>query len=276
MSRLRFFLLPLIICAIFAGYNANVMLNNDSNNYDYGSAVCEKNISYLGKYSTEFDTQQLARVDNIIVAANRLNGVVIKSNEEFSFNETTKFRTLENGYKESIVIDGGRYVLGVGGGVCQVSTTLYNAWIRSGLEVVSVKGHSLPSHYVEPSLDATVSSSIDLVLRNNTAQNIQLQTSVIDNELKVNVIGSRGKYQYKVFSEVIKEVLPIQLPDIVIKVQDEIDVGYESNIGESGCLSRAVVEMWNGGKLISRREVRRDYYKAIDIQGVRKELDTAI
>ncbi len=82
---------------------------------------------------------------NIKLALKSLNNVVVKSGQEFSFNKVVGKRTEERGYKKALVIFKGRYEEGVGGGVCQVSSTLYNAWLLAGLDVIQVKAHTLPA-----------------------------------------------------------------------------------------------------------------------------------
>ena len=86
-----------------------------------------KQICLRSKFYTSFSTSSLERIHNIKLASKSLDKVVIESNAEFSFNKTVGARTVERGYKNSKIIVGGAFIDGVGGGVCQFSTTLYNA-----------------------------------------------------------------------------------------------------------------------------------------------------
>ncbi|MDE7395086.1 MAG: VanW family protein, partial [Clostridiales bacterium] len=89
----------------------------------------------------------------------KLNGAVVLPGESFSFNERVGARSEANGFKTAKIIVGGEYTEGIGGGVCQVSTTLYNAALLAGMRVTAVRGHTIQPSYVPPSLDAMVNSS---------------------------------------------------------------------------------------------------------------------
>ena len=118
----------------------------------------------LGQFSTSFNDYS-TRGSNICVAAKSTSDRLIMPSETFSYNNSTGARTWSNGYKTAKVIVGGRYVNGEGGGVCQVSTTIYNAALISGLDIVEVHNHTYPSHYVAKGRDAAVSYGyIDLKL----------------------------------------------------------------------------------------------------------------
>ena len=122
----------------------------------------------VAEFVTDFSKSSEARKNNIVVASAAINGKFIKSGAEFSFNETTGARTIEKGYQIAKIIENGNYTEGVGGGVCQVSTTLYNACLLSGLSVSEVHNHSLLSGYVDPAFDAMVSmGKSDLKIKNN-------------------------------------------------------------------------------------------------------------
>lgn len=117
------------------------------------------------------------RVTNIILATASLNNCLLLPGEVFSFNKANGPRTAERGYRHAPVIVGGAVVPGLGGGVCQVSTTLYNAVLRAGLEVVERYPHSRPVGYVPPGMDATVADSLDFKFRNSTDRPILIRSS---------------------------------------------------------------------------------------------------
>lgn len=119
------------------------------------------------EFSTSFSTSTAERKHNISLALSRINGKVIEAGETFSFNETVGKRTAANGFKEAKIIVDGSYTDGVGGGVCQASTTVYNAALLAGMKITAVSRHSLVPTYVEPSFDAMVNGSgSDLKFRN--------------------------------------------------------------------------------------------------------------
>lgn len=128
-----------------------------------------KNVNaLLGNYKTVLSDVSPGRVENIKIATERTSGILLMPGEEFSYNDHTGMRTEANGYKNATVISAGEAVQGLGGGVCQVSTTLYNAVLYAGLDIVKVSNHSIPSSYVQKGRDAVVSDSgLDFVFKNN-------------------------------------------------------------------------------------------------------------
>jgi len=122
------------------------------------------------------------RIHNVALAASRLNGVLIKPGEIFSFNNVIGDISAATGYQSAYIIKEGRTVLGDGGGVCQVSTTLFRAALDAGLPIVERRAHAYRVHYYEdggykPGLDATVfSPSVDLKIKNDTNNHILIQT----------------------------------------------------------------------------------------------------
>ena len=110
--------------------------------------------------------------------------------ETFSYNNSTGARTWSNGYKTAKVIVGGRYVNGEGGCVCQVSTTIYNAALLSGLDILEVHNHTFPSHYVGKGRDAAVSYGyIDLKFKNYFAHPIYIKNIVSNGAITSKIYG---------------------------------------------------------------------------------------
>ncbi len=131
----------------------------------------------LGSYSTNYDAT-IQRAVNVELAASRINGVVIEPGQGFSFNQTILPRTAQNGYVTAPVISGGTYVIGYGGGICQVSSTLYAAMINAGLPATERHPHSLRVSYIPEGMDATISSNIkDLKFVNTFDSTIQIQAT---------------------------------------------------------------------------------------------------
>lgn len=145
----------------------------------------------LGTYSTNFNAGVTDRAFNIRIAASAFQDLMIAPKEEVSFNEVVGPRSSEAGYKNAKVIVNNELVDGLGGGVCQVSSTLYNAVLMADLEIVSRRNHSLPVSYVASGRDATVSyGDIDFVFKNNTDKYIYF-TSVVDGgTITINVYGN--------------------------------------------------------------------------------------
>lgn len=150
----------------------------------------------LASYSTKFDSSVAGRTTNIKLAASRTSDKLLMPGEIFSYNENTLMRTVSNGYKNAPVIVQGVVQEGVGGGVCQVSSTLYNTVLYSGLEIVELKNHSIPSTYVAKGRDATVTDGgIDFVFKNNLKQPIYLKNYVSGNRVICQIYGSKSDKQ---------------------------------------------------------------------------------
>ncbi len=138
-----------------------------------------------GSYATGFGGG--GRGQNIRLAAQSLHNYLLAPGETFSFNEATGPRVAERGYKLAPIIVGGTVIPGYGGGVCQVSTTLYNAVLNSELQVVQRFPHSRPVGYVPAGKDATVSNYLDFKFRNNTDCVILIKTSSYGYRLVVEI-----------------------------------------------------------------------------------------
>ena len=145
----------------------------------------------LASYQTKYSPGN--RGHNIALAAGKLNGSLVKPNGIFSFNDTVGLRTATAGYKVAGVILDGQLADGIGGGVCQVSSTLYNAVLLAGLTPTARTSHALPSAYCPPGLDATVADGqIDLQFRNQLAHSVYLLTSADGHTLPVYILGTRA------------------------------------------------------------------------------------
>ena len=145
----------------------------------------------LASYQTKYSPGN--RGHNIALAAGKLNGSLVKPNGIFSFNDTVGLRTAAAGYKVAGVILDGQLADGIGGGVCQVSSTLYNAVLLAGLTPTARTSHALPSAYCPPGLDATVADGqIDLQFRNQLAHSVYLLTNADGHTLTVYILGTRA------------------------------------------------------------------------------------
>lgn len=163
--------------------------------------------SLRSTFSTNYAKSSANRKSNVKTALGAFNGQIIMPDEEVSFNEITGARTEENGYKPANIILNGIYVEGSGGGVCQASTTLYNALLLANIEILEVSKHSLPASYVPLALDAMVSEGIsDLKFKNNTGSPLYFKTYGDSKNVYVEIYGlaiQNGEY-YKTRSEFIK------------------------------------------------------------------------
>lgn len=218
-------------------------------------------------FSTNFSTSIEERKNNIKLALKSLDGLIIEEGEVFSFNQITGKRSVESGYKQAKIISGGTFVLGTGGGVCQVSTTLFNACVLADLEIVEANNHSLPVSYVEPSFDAMVSfGSSDLKIRNNSGGKIIITTSSENDVCKIKIFGLKNKYKVVRESEKVS-VIPAEkdIVDTDYKKYGEYDleVGEEKRISyaKDGLISRGYLNYYDeSGRLVKRKKIRENKY----------------
>lgn len=144
----------------------------------------------LAKYTTQFDSSLINRTENIKLAAKTLDGLVLAPQEEFSFNQRVGERTAGAGYKEAMIIVNNQFIPGLGGGVCQVSSTLYNAALLAHLEILERHPHSLEINYVPPGQDATVAyPDLDLKLKNSTSGYLLIRSYTQGNTLTFEFYG---------------------------------------------------------------------------------------
>lgn len=228
-----------------------------------GRQIAARGATLISSFSTTFNRGVYARSYNIALACSNFCYYKVPAGETLSFNGIVGKRTAERGYKEAKVIENGEYVPGIGGGVCQVSTTLYNAWIGAGLGVVSVRAHSLPSSYCGMSRDATVSDWIDLVLVNDSLSDVIVNATVKGNAVKFEIYGAPTAFTYRFESRLIKKTPP---PEPVLEYVDSIEGGLESkqiSPSKNGYITELVRYTYLDGELTATDVLRRDVYKGI-------------
>lgn len=145
----------------------------------------------LGEFSTTFNSGVQGRSYNIKLSTDAINDVLLEPDQILSFNESTGMRSAKNGYKSAPVIVNGELEQGLGGGVCQVSSTLFNAVALSGLKVVERSNHSIPSSYVGIGRDAVVDfGTLDLKVQNNYKNPVYFSSGVEGNKIIIKVYGN--------------------------------------------------------------------------------------
>lgn len=144
----------------------------------------------LSTYTTTYNVSEKERSENVRLAAETINNVILMPGQEFSYNNVVGERTTERGFKVAKVYQEGQVVDGLGGGICQVSSTLYNAVVRADLEVLERKNHSLPVAYVKLGRDATVVyGSVDFRFRNSLQYPIRIESTANSGTLTINICG---------------------------------------------------------------------------------------
>ena len=209
----------------------------------------------LGYYTTRFNDKLPDRVHNLETASKAIHNVLVKPGQKFSFNARVGPRVSETGYREAPVVLFNKLVPGIGGGVCQVSTTLYNAVLFANLPVVQRTSHSLPSAYVPLARDATVVDEwIDFQFENNLKTPILLAAVVNPPYLTVAILGKKEGWERVSLESVIVKTYPFEIKEIP---DPELPIGerIKDLDGKNGYLT----ELWRtvqlpDGKILKRRE----------------------
>lgn len=237
-------------------------------------------------FSTDISSSSADRKHNIKNALNRLNKLEIAPNELFSFNKIIGKRTKENGYREAKIIVNNEFVDGLGGGVCQVSSTLYNSTLLAGLEIVEANKHSKQVGYVKYGFDAMVNfGSSDLKFRNNTNEKITIITNFSSNKLRIRIFGEDlNNVTYKLTNEIVSTTLPTEIVeyDEENKYLDKViyeDEYFYLQKATTGMEIKSYREKYVNGHLLEKQLLRFDKFKvqnAIKIYGTKKrtEYDT--
>ena len=222
----------------------------------------------MGEYSTSYASSSAARKHNIELAASAVNGAVIGAGEEFSFNVTVGVRSKRRGYLPAPVIVSGKYTTGVGGGVCQVSTTLYNAVLLWGIGVANVSRHSIPVSYVPRSMDAMVSGATDFRFKNNTPYPVRIEMNANGSSLTAALYG------FPIYTD----GLSVEFEGRVVKkiscseytrreaAEGELNEGETERVisaPKDGMYTEAVRILYYRGEKVEETSFRRDYYPPV-------------
>lgn len=216
----------------------------------------------LATYTTYFDLEDENRSRNIKLAVKKIDGKVLKAGESFSFNNTVGPRTKERGFKKAIEIVNNKYVTGIGGGICQVSSTLYNSVLSAGLKILERDNHSRPVSYIPLGRGATVYYDlIDFKFKNNYAHPIMITARVINNQLTISLLGTDLDIDVKVVTsepEVIE-------PEVIKKKDTKLAKGskkivQESKVGYKVTTKRIIK---SDAKVIEKKVIK-DIYPPVD------------
>jgi len=219
----------------------------------------------LSRFSTWFNSGEINRSANLRLAAKNLNGTMVKPGEIVSFNKIVGPRTPETGFNEALVIVGGKFVPGVGGGICQVSTTLYNACLLAGLAIVERHQHNMAVAYVPLGRDATVSyGTQDYRFQNSTDSPIYIRAISGGGILTVNIYGNLANKQKIGLSSVIDSTTPFKEVNLV---DDTLAPGETSveHAGINGSTVRAFRSFYDAeGKLVKQELLSTNHYRTLD------------
>ncbi|WP_373897705.1 VanW family protein [Haloimpatiens sp. FM7315] len=225
-----------------------------------------KNIdSLITSFSTSYGTSSYERATNIKIATASINGYVLMPGEVFSFNEVVGKRTAEKGYESAGVIIGNKLESGLGGGVCQVSSTLYNAVLNAGLNSVERVHHTFPSSYVKMGRDATVDyGNIDYKFKNSFNHPIYIEGHAGGGVINFNIYGSKDlkSQTYTIESEVYKTI------EVTTDFKDDpnLEVGKTEQVQKphKGFKVKVYRSKYVNGEFISKEVISDDYYKPVN------------
>lgn len=232
---------------------------------EYTEEVMAKCTDVLGKCSTTFKEYQTDRSANVRNATSFVNGTVLYPGEVLSVADSIYPLTADNGYKEAPSYAAGQVVDSLGGGVCQVSTTLYNAVLRAELKIVERFPHSMVVTYVEPSMDAAIAGDYkDLKFENDSETPIYIQGSAYNGVLTFTIYGHETRpssRKVEFVSDIVETIEPGK--DIVTKDPTK-PKGYEEVTQEAhvGYVANLYKVIYENGVEVSREKVNYSKYKA--------------
>lgn len=221
--------------------------------------------SVISSYTTTFNIGDTNRTDNIHLAAKSLYNILVRKGETLSFNQLVGLRIANQGYKIAPVYLNGQLVPDWGGGVCQVSSTLYNAVLLADMDIVERTSHFRPPGYVPLGQDATVADNqLDLKFRNNIDSNIYIKTEVSGSQLSVTIFGKR-----KINSPEIKIIATdtkVIEPKVIIKQDAALEMGKQviDEEGEKGFIVTTYRIKSINGREIQREKLAIDDFAPVD------------
>lgn len=220
----------------------------------------------ISDFHTVFSLKDQNRSHNIKLACSKLDGRILKPGEAFSMNETLGPRNIESGYKEAPVIFKNELVQGTGGGICQVTTTLYDTVLLAKMDILERSPHSMPLGYVKPGQDATIAEgSIDFKFINSKDYPVCISAEVKGGSLRIRILGKSEPVKETVrLRSVILETVPPEAEEI--EIDDNLPDGEKVVVMKARNGIRAVLyreTFSEDNVLLEREEISKDYYKPV-------------
>ena len=215
----------------------------------------------LSTFTTRYDPSNKNRANNVSISSDKIDGTIIMPGETFSYNQIVGERTIAAGYKEAGAYAGGRVIQDIGGGICQTSSTLYNAVLLANLEIIDRSNHQFLTSYVEAGRDATVTwGGIDFKFKNNRTYPIKIEASAKNGVCEMSVYGIREETEYEV--EIKSEVLSYLPYTTKYENDSTLEEGKEvvEQSGYEGCTSATYRILKQNGKIISKTLLSKDTY----------------
>lgn len=219
----------------------------------------------ISEFSTKYDASNKNRSENLAIAAGKIDGTVLMPGEEFSFNQIVGKRTIEEGYKDAKIYQDGKVVDGLAGGICQISSTLYNAVVKANLEVTERRNHSFTTSYIKAGQDATVVYGvIDFKFKNSRTYPIKISASVNSGIAEFKINGIKEEVEYDIsLSPVTTGSIPYTtqyIPDPSLAPGQQVVVQG----GGNGLKVTTYKDTKLDGKLVSREVISTDTYRPMN------------
>ena len=219
----------------------------------------------LSTFSTRYNAADKDRTTNLVLACKKLNGKVIMPGETLSYNETLGPRTYAAGYRNGKIYENGQVVDGLGGGICQISSTLYNAALMSDMEIVERRNHQFVTSYVDEGRDATVVYGLtDFKFKNTRKYPIRIVASASGGVATISIFGIKEadrEYTYSFRTETISTI-----PYTTKYVEDSsLTAGREvvTQNGTNGLVCKTYMTKMLNGKVVSTKLLSTDTYSAM-------------
>lgn len=229
---------------------------------DLGDKIFKQTLS---KYTTIYDAGNTSRSTNISIATKTINGTIILPGETFSYNKVLGNTTKEKGYQLGGAYVGGKVVQAYGGGICQVSTTLYNAVLYANLEIVERYNHSYAVSYVPAGRDATVAyGGKDFKFKNTRTYPVKIVASAKNGVVSISLTGIKEEKEYEI--ELKSKVLSTTPYQITYQNNSSLPEGKQKIIqkGYNGLKSKAYKTVKYNGKVISTTLLSSDTYQPMN------------
>ena len=219
----------------------------------------------LSSFKTYYYESNVNRTTNLKLSASKINDTVLLPGEVFSYNQVVGKRTIEAGYRDAAIYSGGKVVDGLGGGICQISSTLYDAVVLANLEIVERSNHGFVTSYLDAGWDATVVyGAIDFKFKNSRKYPIKIVASVSNGVAEFQIFGKKEEVEYEVD---IETKVIASIPFKVRYVNDSTLAAGKTKVlqgGSNGCKVEAYKVLKQNGQEVSRTLLSRDTYNAME------------
>ena len=228
----------------------------------------------ISAYSTRYDGGDKDRSTNLEIACKKIDEKIVLPGETFSYNKTLGARTTKAGYKTAKVYENGAVVDGIGGGICQISSTLYNAVLKANMQIVERRNHQFITSYVPEGRDATVAYGVtDFKFKNTRKYAIKIKATASNGVATISIYGIKENPEYNITFET-KTVSTIPVTEKYIE-DNTIAEGTEEikQKGANGCVTETYIIKSLNGQVVSKDLLSKDTYSAMQriiLKGTKK------